>query len=1087
MYGRGIEELLDALPSLDGLDTDRVRRLLSRAWLDVAETRELDADRSDSTATIAQLRRLALALQVHAVLSPDLPAATQRASSFVAAESLDIVRELVSLNADADSADAFEHLLIGALYLIAGYDANAAVAVRNLVIDPDLPTVDRYAVEQTLTLLRGGSPVDRPPEPTAMPYLHERVRAALLLRIGDLVGSFNQWLRTPDRAPAGEADALLTLADDLRVDADDVPVADHGDLQHLARVLARAMVESSARATRSVPAPPTADLFARFLRRRCSAQPVLWPAAAEFAATALGDAPMSAVVAVPTGAGKSAVADLAIQHAVHRGWVVYLAPTNALVGQIRRQLRRDHPGITVRQFLGGAEYTSLPSETLDDVAVGQVLVMTPEKCSLALRISPEAFESLALVVLDEAHVLGERRGRGALTELVVAEIATRAEDTTFLFMSALISNPEDLVVWLAGISPREAIVIREPWRPTRTLRAVVGIDKAETLATAQEPGERLAALPVRRRHVKFDGRLAVLAGLHGPWSSRDPLDYAVVKIGALTPMRVSRPRGGGDVSVDAGSANVRETVESLAQMLGERGQKVMAFLTRSRHDCFMAAISLPGFGEIELGESVSALLSLASAELGVQTLLEEALKKGAGVHTSALLSEERRASELSFDEGGIAVLFATGTLAQGLNLPATTVIVGGTEIGYDPDEPQAEKLAKQRSQLLNAIGRAGRAHVAARSLALVVPNQLPVLEADTLVDRVLGRAEFLAEEDASTELTSALRPLLERLEGEAIEISELSSSDHVILSYLAASDEDEPAVLRNTWGVQSAGIRDVEATARAFKGLVDGALDATESPAWVGEAARRAGVALPVAAHFAAHVEEHIDLNQPPGAVGEWMEAMLNAVETLDRASLWLLLQRQAFRSTLIDGLWADDPDARASAIDALRETLRLWLNGDPLAVVGGAAHGTGRIENPGRGQRDPLPRTIRLVDTGIGFGLVRAAGLLAAVLDVGAENGKQVPAGNSRVELERLPLALRFGAGDPVVLALLRAGARPRAVAIALATLLPAPDDGLDDDAMQAWAGNVLGQLADGIDEIAGDPELIALIRDFLTARDLA
>ncbi len=253
------------------------------------------------------------------------------------------------------------------------------------------------------------------------------------------------------------------------------------------------------------------------------------------------------------------------------------------------------------------------------------------------------------MVLDEAHVLGEPRGRGALTELVLAEIATRAEEAAFLFMSALVSNPDDLSAWLADISAHDAIVIREPWRPTRTLRAVVGIDRAETLTAAREPGERLAALPVRRRNVSFDGHLAVLAGLHGPWSSRDPRDYAVVKIGALTPMRVSRPRGGGDVSIDAGSANVRETVESLAQMLGERGQKVMAFLTRSRHDCFMAAMSLPGFGEIVLGDSVAALLSLASAELGVETLLEDALRKGAGVTLPPFCrrSAERASSHLT--------------------------------------------------------------------------------------------------------------------------------------------------------------------------------------------------------------------------------------------------------------------------------------------------------------------------------------------------------------------------------------------------------------------------------------------------------
>jgi hypothetical protein len=434
----------------------------------------------------------------------------------------------------------------------------------------------------------------------------------------------------------------------------------------------------------------------------------------------------------------------------------------------------------------------------------------------------------------------------------------------------------------------------------------------------------------------------------------------------------------------------------------------------------------------------------------------------------------------------MSVLFATGTLAQGLNLPATTVIVGGTEIGYDPDEPQAEKRAKERGQLLNAIGRAGRARVAARSLALVVPNKLPVLEADTLVDGVLERAEFLAEEDASTELTSALTPLLERLQTEPVEISELSTSDHVVLSYLAAADDDESAVLRNTWGVRSAGVEDIESAAIAFQALVDSALDATDSPAWVGEAARRAGVALPVAAHFAAYVTEHVDANQPPSSVEEWMEAMLNAIETLDRSSLWLLLQRQAFRSTAIDGLWSDDAGVRQAATDALRQTLRLWLRGAPLADVGGAAHGSGPIEDAGRGQRAPLPRTIRLVETGIGFGLVRAAGLLAAVLDVAAENGDQAPAsGGSRLALERLPLALRFGAGDPAVLSLLRAGARPRAVAVALADLLTAPDEGLDDAQMQSWARTGIERLPEGVDQMTGRAELIALVRAFLTARD--
>jgi hypothetical protein len=72
--------------------------------------------------------------------------------------------------------------LTGLLYLIAGYDANAAVAVDHLSVAPDLPTFDPYAIGQIQALLRGGHGGERPAEPTTLPYLHERVRGALLLR-----------------------------------------------------------------------------------------------------------------------------------------------------------------------------------------------------------------------------------------------------------------------------------------------------------------------------------------------------------------------------------------------------------------------------------------------------------------------------------------------------------------------------------------------------------------------------------------------------------------------------------------------------------------------------------------------------------------------------------------------------------------------------------------------------------------------------------------------------------------------------------------------------------------------------------------
>jgi hypothetical protein len=909
----------------------------------------------------------------------------------------------------------------------------------------------------------------------------------LMMEIGDLVSNFARWLRDPAVSDGDDPAKLLDLADRLRLDEDDIPIGAHSVTQHFARVAGAALAEASTRALRDVPAPEgTPETFYDFLKARCSVQPLLWPAANEYAAAALPGPSASAVVSVPTGAGKSAVADLAIQHAITRGWALYIAPTNALVGQIRRQLRQDHPGVNVREFLGGAEYTTLADETLDDIGAGEVLVMTPEKCSLALRQSADAFSNLALLVLDEAHNLAEKGGRGVLSELVLAEVLVRSDRATLLFMSALIENPESLASWLTAVQQRNAVVIREPWRPTRTLRAVVGIDGSATLAAAEEPSERLAARPPHRKHEKFDGRLAVLAGLRGPWSTEEPVDYSLHRIGATTPMQVSRADDGAIV-IEQSSAKVRPTVESLAQLLGERGQKTMAFQPGSKHHSFRAALSLEGFGEIDLSETVESLLGLASAELGVSSLLGEALRKGAGVHTSALLVEERRASELAFADGGCSVLFATGTLAQGLNLPATAVIVGGTKIGYSPDQSADEELSQQRSQLLNAIGRAGRAKVAMRSIALVVPNRLPILDEETVAEVVLPRAEFLKEEDASTAVTSALRPLLSRLDEERVDADSLYPTDHVVVSYLAPNGEEGLAsrILGRSWGAQQLDLLDrVEELSGSIEALGRQSLELSSGPDWAAEAARRSGVAVPLAGRFGSFLVEAVP-EKDPESVEDWLDLLISAIGDVPSEELGLLLQEDAFKSTRLANLFSDDIEKSAAARSILGETLRLWIRGAPLSVVGGAAHGTGPIDDVNRTERSPIPRTIRLIDTGIGFSLTRAAGLLAAALDVATEEQVlDAPSETSRQELDRLPIVLRFGASDPVVLALLRAGARPRVIAHLLADLLEPPTEDLADEALREWARN---ELRDLDKNLIPDPEAEAgqLIAQFLLARE--
>jgi hypothetical protein len=555
-------------------------------------------------------------------------------------------------------------------------------------------------------------------------------------------------------------------------------------------------------------------------------------------------------------------------------------------------------------------------------------------------------------------------------------------------------------------------------------------------------------------------------------------------------MNVTRAPGGGTVTVDPDSANTRVTVESLAQLLGDRNQKVMAFLPRSKHDSFTAALSMSGFGAVNPGATVRSLLNLAAAELGVESRLADALEKGVAVHTSALLTEERRASELAFDEGNARVLFATGTLAQGLNLPATTVIIGGTDIGYDPEQTEDEKQRQQRSQLLNAIGRAGRARVSARSLALVVPNRMPVLDASTLVDVVLPRAEFLAEEDASTQLSSALRPLLRHLRDGTVDREALRVSDHIALAYLGPTAENATArsVLRRTWAAYQTGdVTGLDPLVATIGQISEQELESNGGPSWAAEAARRAGIALPIAARFATRILERLVADEVPESVNDWLNVMLDALAAIPTGQLGLLLTRNDFRSTALEDMWSENAAERAAAHNTLGETLRRWLTGQSLAVVGGAAHGTGPIERAGRGQQDPIPRTLRLIDNGIGFGLTRAAGLLAATVDVAAEQGVAAqPHSSARAALERLPIALRVGASDAAALGFIRAGARPRVVAHTLASRLGPAPQGADDDVIREWASDLLFRLPERLDIVDLRPAERQVIADYLVSREV-
>ena len=117
----------------------------------------------------------------------------------------------------------------------------------------------------------------------------------------------------------------------------------------------------------------------------------------------------SFVVRMPTSAGKTRVAELAMVHtlATHLGArCVYIAPYRALASEVQSNLENlfGDLGYAASTVPGTYEQDSL-GELI--VSTDQLLVLTPEKLDLLLRLQPEVLAELRLVVVDEGHVVGD--------------------------------------------------------------------------------------------------------------------------------------------------------------------------------------------------------------------------------------------------------------------------------------------------------------------------------------------------------------------------------------------------------------------------------------------------------------------------------------------------------------------------------------------------------------------------------------------------------------------------------------------------------------------------------------------------------
>ena len=363
--------------------------------------------------------------------------------------------------------------------------------------------------------------------------------------------------------------------------------------------------------------------------------------------------PENMLLCAPTGAGKTNVAMLTILHEVglHRRSdgsidtsafkIVYVAPMKALVAEMVGNL-----GNRLKPYgINVRELTgdvSLSRSQIDDT---QVIVTTPEKWDIITRKSGDRTytQLVRLLIIDEIHLLHD--GRGPVLESIVArtvrQVETTQEMVRLVGLSATLPNFEDVAAFLRINPSKGLFVFDNSFRPCPLQQQFIGV-------TVKKPLQRFQVM--------------------------NEICYE-------------------KVLENAGKSQTIIFVHS---------RKETAKTAKAMRDTALESDQLAKFLK---EDSASREILISEAEQCRSADLRDLLPYGFAIHHAGMTRADRTLVEELFADGHVQVLVSTATLAWGVNLPAHTVIIKGTQM-YNPEKGGWDELSFQ--DVMQMMGRAGR-------------------------------------------------------------------------------------------------------------------------------------------------------------------------------------------------------------------------------------------------------------------------------------------------------------------------------------------------------------------------------------------
>ncbi len=430
---------------------------------------------------------------------------------------------------------------------------------------------------------------------------------------------------------------------------------------------------------------PPADRYAAFRERQSDPEFASFRALYEFdfddfqvVACGALSAGSGVLVAAPTGSGKTVIGEYAVHLALaQRRKCFYTTPIKALSNQKYADLVRRYDSRTVGLLTGD---NSINGDA-------PVVVMTTEVLRNMLYTGSLALSGLGYVVLDEVHYLADR-SRGAVWEEVIIHLP---ESVRVVALSATVSNAEEFGEWLDQVRGGTAVIVDEH-RPVPLWQHVLAgnrlydlfIDTVPTAGSAGEGHSRVnpELLRVAQRDTWIERKAPGRPGRGGRRPRRFAPAYRPDVIsrldasGLLPAITFIFSRAGCDAAVEQClAAGLRLTTPEEAEVIKQVAERRTA-------DIPPEDLTVLGYGEWLNG-----------------------LRRGIAAHHAGMLPAFKEVVEELFAAGLVHAVFATETLALGINMPARTVVI--EKLDKWNGEAHANLTAGEYTQLTGRAGRRG--------------------------------------------------------------------------------------------------------------------------------------------------------------------------------------------------------------------------------------------------------------------------------------------------------------------------------------------------------------------------------------------